>query len=156
MGGIIGRFFHQFGVTVVAAVLISMFVSFTLDPMLSSIWHDPQAEGKFSSGPLGRLLAWFHALMEKLSAGYERLLAWSLAHRKTVLAIAAASFFGSFPLMAWVGSEFVPEPDLSELQVQFKTPVGSSLELTQSKAQQAEAALREFAEIGRASCRERV
>src|SRR6185295_15905147 len=44
MGGIIGRFFHQFGVTVVAAVLISMFVSFTLDPMLSSIWHDPQAE----------------------------------------------------------------------------------------------------------------
>ena len=45
MGGIIGRFFHQFGLTVVSAVLISMFVSFTLDPMLSSIWHDPQAEG---------------------------------------------------------------------------------------------------------------
>ena len=51
MGGIIGRFFHQFGLTVVVAVLISMFVSFTLDPMLSSIWHDPQAEGKFSAGP---------------------------------------------------------------------------------------------------------
>ena len=41
MGGIIGRFFHQFGITIVAAVLISMFVSFTLDPMLSSVWHDP-------------------------------------------------------------------------------------------------------------------
>src|SRR5712671_6021054 len=147
MGGIIGRFFHQFGLTVVAAVLISMFVSFTLDPMLSSIWHDPQAEGKFSSGPMGRLLAWFHAFMGRLSSGYERLLAWSLAHRKTVLAIAAASFLASFPLMAFVGSEFVPEPDLSELQVQFKTPVGSSLELTQSKAIQAEAALREFAEV---------
>jgi HAE1 family hydrophobic/amphiphilic exporter-1 len=147
MGGIIGRFFHQFGVTVVAAVLISMFVSFTLDPMLSSIWHDPEAEGKFGTGPLGRLLAWFHALMEKLSAGYERLLAWSLAHRKTVIAIALTSFLSSCGLGKFLGSEFVPDPDLSELQVQFKTPVGSSLELTQSKAQQAEAALREFPEV---------
>jgi HAE1 family hydrophobic/amphiphilic exporter-1 len=46
MGGIIGRFFHQFGITVAAAVLISMFVSFTLDPMLSSIWHDPEVHGQ--------------------------------------------------------------------------------------------------------------
>ena len=45
MGGIVGKFFHEFGLTIVAAVLISMFVSFTLDPMLSSIWHDPQAHG---------------------------------------------------------------------------------------------------------------
>src|SRR5512135_287613 len=147
MGGIIGRFFHQFGLTVVAAVLISMFVSFTLDPMLSSIWHDPQAEGRYGSGPLGRLLAWFHRLMDRLSEGYRRLLGWSLAHRKTVLAIAAASFLAAFPLMKLVGTEFVPEPDLSELQVQFKTPVGSSLELTQAKAQQAESALREFPEV---------
>src|SRR5688572_2812999 len=84
MGGIIGRFFHQFGLTVVAAVLISMFVSFTLDPMLSSIWHDPQAEGKFGKGPLGRLLAWFHAFMDRVSVAYERLLGWSLTHRKSV------------------------------------------------------------------------
>jgi HAE1 family hydrophobic/amphiphilic exporter-1 len=147
MGGIIGRFFHQFGLTVVAAVLISMFVSFTLDPMLSSIWHDPQAEGRYGSGPLGRLFAWFHRLMDRLSEGYRRLLGWSLARRKTVLAIAASSFLASFPLMKFVGTEFVPEPDLSELQVQFKTPVGSSLELTQAKAQQAESALREFPEV---------
>jgi len=147
MGGIIGRFFHQFGLTVVAAVLISMFVSFTLDPMLSSIWHDPEAEGKFGAGPLGRLLAWFHAFVARLSAGYEKLLAWSLAHRGKVVAAALASFLASFPLAKYVGSEFVPEPDLSELQVQFKTPVGSSLELTQAKARQAEAALREFPEV---------
>ena len=147
MGGVIGRFFHQFGLTVVAAVMISMFVSFTLDPMLSSIWHDPQAEGKFGSGPLGRTLAWFHGLMERLSVTYEKALDWSLSHRKTVLFLAAASFLASFPLMKFVGSEFVPEPDLSELQVQLKTPVGSSLELTQAKARQAEAALREFPEV---------
>jgi HAE1 family hydrophobic/amphiphilic exporter-1 len=142
MGGIIGRFFHQFGVTVVAAVLISMFVSFTLDPMLSSVWRDPQAEGR-----RGRVLESFHRLVEKLSARYEQVLAWSLTHRKTVLVLAAAAFFGSFPLMALVGSEFVPEADLSELQVQLKTPVGSSLALTQAKAEQAEAALRAFPEV---------
>ena len=147
MGGIIGRFFHQFGLTVVSAVLISMFVSFTLDPMLSSIWRDPQAEGRFSAGPLGRLLAWFHGAMERVSVVYERLLGWSLSHRKSVLAIAFTSFLASFPLMQLVGSEFVPEPDLSELQVQFKTPVGASLELTAQKARQAEAALREFPEV---------
>ncbi|HEX7055234.1 MAG TPA: efflux RND transporter permease subunit [Burkholderiales bacterium] len=142
MGGIIGRFFHQFGLTVSAAVLISMFVSFTLDPMLSSVWRDPQAEGR-----RGRFMKWFHDRVEGLSARYERLLAWSLGHRKSVLAIAAAAFFGSFPLIALVGSEFVPEADLSELQVQLKTPVGSSLELTQAKAGQAAAALHEFPEV---------
>ncbi|MSQ53556.1 MAG: efflux RND transporter permease subunit [Betaproteobacteria bacterium] len=147
MGGIIGRFFHQFGLTVVAAVLISMFVSFTLDPMLSSIWHDPQAEGKFGNGPTGRLLAWFHGLMERLSAGYERLLGWSLAHRKTVLVIALVSFFSAFPLLRFVGTEFVPDPDLSELQVQFSTPVGSSIDLTQEKARQVDAVLRSFPEV---------
>jgi HAE1 family hydrophobic/amphiphilic exporter-1 len=147
MGGIIGRFFHQFGLTVVAAVLISMFVSFTLDPMLSSIWHDPEAEGHFGKGPVGRLLAWFHGFMDRVSATYERLLGWALAHRKSVIVIAVVSFFASFPLMKLVGTEFVPEPDLSELQVQFKTPVGASLELTTLKARQAEAALREFPEV---------
>jgi len=85
--------------------------------------------------------------MERFSAAYERLLAWALGHRKSVLAIAFASFLASFPLMKFVGTEFVPEPDMSELQVQFKTPVGASLALTLAKAQQAEAALREFPEV---------
>ena len=147
MGGIIGRFFHQFGLTVAAAVLISMFVSFTLDPMLSSIWHDPQAEGHFSNGPLGRTLAWFHSFMNRVSTHYERLLGWSLTHRKSVVVLALVAFFGSFPLLKLIGSEFVPEPDLSELQIQFKTPVGSSLDLTTSKARQVEAALRDFPEV---------
>ena len=147
MGGIIGRFFHQFGLTVAAAVLISMFVSFTLDPMLSSVWRDPQSEGRFGSGVVGRALSRLHMGMEGLALRYEQALRWSLAHRKTVLAAAAGSFLASFPLLALVGSEFVPEPDLSELQVKFTTPVGSSLELTTAKAAQAEAALREFPEV---------
>jgi HAE1 family hydrophobic/amphiphilic exporter-1 len=147
MGGIIGRFFHQFGITVVAAVLISMFVSFTLDPMLSSLWHDPQAEGHYGRGPVGRLLACFARLNGRLEQGYQRLLAWSLDRRKSVLALALGSFVGAFALLPFLGSEFVPEADLDELQVQFNTPVGASLELTEAKARQADAALREFPEV---------
>src|SRR6185295_5858721 len=96
---------------------------------------------------LGRVMAWFHDLMDRISEGYERLLAWALAHRKTVVALAVATFVSSCGMIKFVGTEFVPEPDLSELQVQFKTPVGAALELTTQKARQAEAALREFPEV---------
>ena len=158
MGGIIGRFFHQFGVTVTAAVLISMFVSFTLDPMLSSIWPDPDAHGRQDKPPgqrnwydrsIGRVLAAFSRLVDRLSAVYQRLLKWSLAHRKSTLAIAVASFaIGlALPVSGLIGSEFVPQADYSETGVTFYTPVGSSLEFTESKVRQVEAVLREFPEV---------
>ncbi len=87
MGGIIGKFFHEFGVTIVAAVLISMFVSFTLDPMLSSVWHDPEIEahGRRKADPglyhrsIGRVTGWFHHATESLGGVYQRILRWSLA-----------------------------------------------------------------------------
>ena len=86
MGGIIGKFFHEFGVTIVAAVLISMFVSFTLDPMLSSIWHDPAigAHGKPIANPsfydrtIGRVTGWFDQATEALSHAYQDILRWAL------------------------------------------------------------------------------
>jgi len=53
MQGIIGKFFHEFGITIVAAVLISMFVSFTLDPMLSSVWRDPSIHAPGHRPPAG-------------------------------------------------------------------------------------------------------
>ncbi len=147
MGGIIGKFFHQFGITVAAAVLLSMFVSFTLDPMLSSIWYDPAAHGVHGKGWFARLLTWNEQSLQRFSVHYSKLLAWALAHRKSILAIALASFAGAFALVPKIGSEFVPEADLAEIMVQLNTPVGSSLEFTQVKTQQAEAALREFPEV---------
>ncbi len=153
MGGIIGRFFHQFGVTVAAAVLISMFVSFTLDPMLSSIWRDPAVHGEHGKGiydrTIGRVLGQFERLVQWLSRSYQTLLDWSLRHRKTTLAIAAASFFAglAIPASGLIGSEFVPQADYSETGVTFYTPVGSSLEFTETKARQVEAVLREFPEV---------
>ncbi|MBO9536989.1 efflux RND transporter permease subunit [Herbaspirillum sp.] len=155
MGGIIGRFFHQFGVTVAAAVLISMFVSFTLDPMLSSVWPDPDAHGEHGKKAgwydktIGRVLHAFERLVQWLSARYQEMLRWSLKHRVLTLVIALATFLGGFALPAsgLIGSEFVPQADYSETGVTFFTPVGSSLELTESKVRQVEAILRQFPEI---------
>ena len=160
MGGIIGRFFHQFGVTVTAAVLISMFVSFTLDPMLSSIWPDPDIHGKprdetltgwrsWYGRSIGRVLNQFALFVDQLSAWYQRLLRWSLAHRKTTLLIAVASFVAglALPISGLIGSEFVPQADYSETGVTFFTPVGSSIELTEQKVRQVESVLREFPEV---------
>ena len=155
MGGIIGKFFHEFGLTIVAAVLISMFVSFTLDPMLSSIWHDPAIDqhGKpfepknWYDKTIGRVTHWFERATEQLANGYQRILRWSLNFKKTTLAMAIAIFAASLFIVPVLGTEFVPKADFSESNVSFYTPVGSSLEATEAKAKQVEAIIREFPEV---------
>jgi HAE1 family hydrophobic/amphiphilic exporter-1 len=152
MGGIVGKFFHEFGITIVAAVLISMFVSFTLDPMLSSVWPDPEAgHGHSGAGlynrTIGRVTGAFERLTEALARGYQRILAWSLKHQLATVALALASFVGSFFLIPVLGAEFVPKADFSETQVNFYTPVGSSLAVTEARAKQIDAALRELPEV---------
>ncbi|GAP34942.1 efflux RND transporter permease subunit [Piscinibacter sakaiensis] len=153
MGGIVGKFFHEFGITIVAAVLISMFVSFTLDPMLSSVWHDPAAHGSpggdtgLYGRTIGRVTGAFDRLTHRLGDVYQALLRWSLRHKLATLAVALATFVGSFLLIPVLGAEFVPKADFSETQVNFYTPVGSSLEVTEMRARQIDAALRELPEV---------
>jgi hydrophobic/amphiphilic exporter-1 (mainly G- bacteria), HAE1 family len=155
MGGIIGKFFHEFGVTIVAAVLISMFVSFTLDPMLSSIWHDPNiaAHGKpkrkltFYDKTIGRVTGWFDRSTDALGDAYQSILRWALAHRLATLLLAVAVFATSVVMVPLLGTEFVPKADFSETSISFYTPVGSSLEVTEAKARQVEAITREFPEV---------
>ncbi|HNL80178.1 MAG TPA: efflux RND transporter permease subunit, partial [Agitococcus sp.] len=146
MGGIIGRFFFQFGVTVSAAVLLSMFVSFTLDPMLSSVWPDKHKHGERRTG-FGGLLDKFSDFLEWLGDIYSKLIAWSLRHRRITLGIAFASLIGAFSLSGMIGKEFVPEPDLSEIGVGFETAQDSSLEYTLSKVHQAEDIIRHYPEV---------
>jgi len=144
MGGLIGQFFYEFGMTVSAAVLISLFVSFTLDPMLSSVWPDPELH---EHGPATGLRALHDRWLDAIHRVYGTALEWALLHRKTVLGAAAAAFFGSFLLVPLIGTEFVPQPDLGESFVTLRTPIGSSLEYTQAKVQQVDAALREYPEV---------
>jgi len=155
MEGIIGKFFHEFGITIVAAVMISMFVSFTLDPMLSSIWHDPSIEAHgqhhapvtFYDKTIGRVTHWFDQSTERLAEGYQTILAWSLVHKRKTVLLAVGIFVLSIFMVRFVGTEFVPKADFSETYVNFQTPVGSAIEATETKARQVEAIIREFPEV---------
>ncbi|GAA5026579.1 hypothetical protein GCM10025794_11140 [Massilia kyonggiensis] len=147
MKGIIGRFFLQFGITVAVAVLVSLFVSFTLDPMLSSVWPDP-VKDRFKYVPwLGRLMARIEHGIEWLHDVYAKVLALALDWRKSTLLLAVVLFAASLMLVPKIGGEFVPQVDDGYIHLRLKTPIGSSLEYSDAKLRQAEAALAEFKEI---------
>jgi HAE1 family hydrophobic/amphiphilic exporter-1 len=152
MGGIIGKFFHEFGITIVSAVLISMFVSFTLDPMLSSIWHDPSLDHKGQDNSLygktlGRVTGWFARATNSISRSYQSILSLALLHKLSTLALAAGIFLLSIFMLPLLGTEFVPKADYSETTLNFYTPAGSSLEATEAKARQVQTIVAEFPEV---------
>jgi multidrug efflux pump subunit AcrB len=147
MKGIIGQFFLQFGITVAMAVLVSLFVSFTLDPMLSSVWPDP-VEDRFKYAQwLGRFMDRIERVIDRTHGWYAKVLDLALRWRKVTLASAFALFVGSLALMPLIGGEMMPQTDDGFIQLRFKTAVGSSLEYTDGKVRQVEAALKEFEEI---------
>ena len=157
MDGVIGKFFKPFGITVAVAVLVSLFVSFTLDPMLSSVWPDP-SKGRFRRVPwLGKLMERVESVIEYAHRVYDRLLQWvmsgrryriagpiSLSPRSISLLIALGSFIACFPLAGKVGTEFVPQQDEGIMFIRMNTPIGSSLEYTDAKIRDAEAAIHEI------------
>jgi HAE1 family hydrophobic/amphiphilic exporter-1 len=147
MGGLVGRFFYEFGITVAAAVLVSLFVSFTLDPMLSSRWVDPDVEQDRHDSRLGRLLARFNHWFDGLHRDYERLLAWSLSHRPAVIALAALAFVGSFPILGILGGDFMPDFNRGEYQVAFKATAGTTLRETAERAREMVSRLRTIADV---------
>ena len=136
MGGMVGQFFYEFGITVAAAVLVSLFVSFTLDPMLSSRWVDPAVEEDRHEGFVGKTLARFNHWFDRLHVSYERMLGWSLAHRKTVLAVALVAFLGSFPILGILGGDFMPDFNRGEYQVAFRATPGATLRETGDRARE--------------------
>jgi len=82
MGGIIGKFFYPFGITVAVAVLVSLFVSFTLDPMLSSIWKDPPSERLKRVPVLKQMINGTDRMMDWMHGAYERLIHWAFSGRR--------------------------------------------------------------------------
>ncbi len=144
MGGLIGRFFYQFGVTVSTAVLISMFISFTLDPMLSAHWKDPV---KKKESRLQRFFNHISRLLDGLTHIYEKLLKLALRFRFITVIIAIASLVAALGLSKLIGTEFVPVPDKGEIRIQFETPVDASLEYTQAKLHQVDQIIRQFPDV---------
>ena len=149
MEGIIGRFFLQFGITVTVAVLLSLFVSFTFDPMLSSVWYDPASNPQGRRRGLARVIEKFDDAFLWVGRRYHAVLTWALWHRKTTLFAALLSFVGAMFLLAsgMIGTEFAPAEDTGEIQISVTTPVGSSLDYTQAKIRQIEAVLNTVPEV---------
>ena len=135
MKGIVGRFFFPFGITVGFAVLVSLFVSFTLDPMLSSLWYDPQAEGGAPRGRIGRALERFNNSFHGLGQRYRGVIAWALDHRLATMGIAVAAFVAAMSLfgLGLVGGQFMPNSDNEQTALSLETPVGSSVAYTSAK-----------------------
>jgi HAE1 family hydrophobic/amphiphilic exporter-1 len=136
MGGIVGRFFYEFGITVAFAVLVSLFVSFTMDPMLSSRWYDPAIEAGIRRRGLARVLEVFDRKFEELHVFYEGAIAFSLRHRWLVVTVALGLFAASLAIFPRLGTAFFPEYDRGEFQVGFKTAPGASLEQTEEIAKE--------------------
>ncbi len=140
MGGIIGRFFYQFGLTVAWAVLVSLFVSFTLTPMLAAWWGVEPHQG-IGWAPLTRLIGRFNTWFDNQANKYRGVVGWALNRRKTTLAIAGFSLVAAFMLFPMIGGGFMPDSDDSEFAVIFETPEGSSLAYTRGKADQIQSTL---------------
>ncbi len=158
MKGIIGRFFLQFALTVVFAVIVSMIISFTLTPMLSSRFlkahgaGTPNAESKrFQkvSKPLKRLGDWLEKYYDLMEVIYRRVLAYSLDRRKTVLAFALVIFILSILMTRFIGKEFVPQEDQSQFIVRLEAPVDYSVDSTDQLFRKAETLVKDIPEITR-------
>jgi HAE1 family hydrophobic/amphiphilic exporter-1 len=147
MKGIVGRFFFQFGLTVAFAVLVSLFVSFTLDPMLSSRWYDPDIERAGRRNLVQRGLDRFNAWFERMADGYKRVIGWALDHRKAVLGLAVLAFVGGLGIFAVLQTEFMTPMDQGEFVVKFRAAPGSSINETRGRLKQVLEALGEFKEV---------
>jgi HAE1 family hydrophobic/amphiphilic exporter-1 len=145
--GIAGKFFRQFGVTVAAAVLISLFEAFTFAPMLSAhFFKKTERNGKKTLG--WRLEHLVSNAYEKLGANYRPLLRWALKHRKTMIGITTVVFFISAYLFTVVGTGGTPRGDQAEFNLSIQTASGSSLDRTDAAVLTIEKILREQPEIG--------
>jgi len=145
--GITGEWFRPFGLTVVASVLVSLFISFTLDPMLSAYWGDPvdlhDAPRTGISAVLKRFNDWFDHQADR----YGRLIEWALHHRWYMGWAAALSLVAALGLQATLGgSDFLPKSDSGTLMVDIRMPPSSSLAYARMKLEEAQALARTLPE----------
>jgi HAE1 family hydrophobic/amphiphilic exporter-1 len=137
--GIAGVMFRQLAIVMVITLLLSLFDSLTLNPMLSSIFLRSVTRREASSNAVFRradfVLAW-------IEHGYRRLIVWALGHRKKVVIGASVVFFLTLCLTPLVGTSFLPNQDSGQFNAVFELPVGSRVEATHEVMEKAEAGLR--------------
>ncbi len=143
MGGEAQQWMAPFALTIACSVLVSLFVSFSLDPMLSAYWPDPHLpmeQRSFVSRALARFNTWFNRQADR----YKRVIGWALRHRLAMGGLALASFAAAIamPALGYLGGGFFPIQDASEFVIQIETPPGSNLEYTGAKAAEVAAVAR--------------
>jgi hydrophobe/amphiphile efflux-1 (HAE1) family protein len=138
MPGISGEWFRPFALTVASSVLVSLFISFTLDPMLSAYWGDPVGHHLEPKRGISRWLGIFNTWFDHQADRYARVIAWALHHRRSMGIIAVGSLAGALALQAYFGgSEFLPAADSGTIAIEVRTPSSSSLEYTRIKMEKA-------------------
>lgn len=126
--GSIGAYFKEFGLTVAVSVLISLFVSFTLVPLMASKYIKSENDDKDKKhGPLGKFLIWFNHLFVKLARVYTRLLGVALKHRIKTIAMATAMFFASLLLLNFINPSFLESSDNGKITISAATDGGTTL-----------------------------
>lgn len=126
MSGVIGKFFFQFGVTMTAAVLLSLVEALTLTPMRASQFSAiSERRTKFGKAVDG--------VISGITNKYKKTLVWALSNRWKVVLGSFVVFFGSLFGNKFIKKEFVPAQDQSQFMMRVKTPAGSSLNYTNGK-----------------------
>ncbi|ALK91269.1 efflux RND transporter permease subunit [Limnohabitans sp. 103DPR2] len=138
MPGVSGEWFRPFGLTVVASVLVSLLISFTLDPMLSAYWGDPPGEHLKPKTGISLKLKQFNEWFDHQADRYGNVIAWALHHRRWMIAFAVVSFFGAiFLQVQFGGSSFLPKTDGKTLAIDVRSPASSNLEYSRIKLEAA-------------------
>ncbi|WP_292037842.1 efflux RND transporter permease subunit [Massilia sp. UBA6681] len=138
MPGVSGEWFRPFALTVTCSVIVSLLISFTLDPMLSAYWGDPPDHAHAPKKGLSLVLQRFNTWFDHQADRYGRVIAWALHHRKWMGFIAFASFAGAILLHSFFGgSSFMPKSDWGTIMVEIRTPASSSLEYSRRKVEAA-------------------
>lgn len=148
MSGTVGSFFRQFGLVIASATLLSLFVSFTLTPLLASRWLKA-GEQASTRGPWGRFVRGFEGGLNRLRGTYSRLLRWALRHRwaPPLAGLGALLFAFSLVPLGLIKFEFIPQSDNGLFTMTVELPPGSSLDATEEVMRAVEARLARIPEI---------
>ena len=134
MGNGPGQWFKPFALTVVASVMVSLLISFTLDPMLSAYWGDPPGYHHQKKKGISLLLQRFNDWFDHQADRYGNVIAWALHHRRWMAVMAFATFVGAIALQyKWGGSSFLPAADAGTLVIDVRSPASSSLDYSKLK-----------------------
>ena len=138
MPGVSGEWFRPFALTVTCSVLVSLVISFTLDPLLSAYWGDPIGYENAPKKGISKVLQNFNHWFDRQADGYGNVIEWALHHRKSMAAIVVVTLGLAVFLQArFGGTEFLPGADSGNIMIDIRSPASSSVGYSKAKVERA-------------------